>query len=233
MQSEDRPIHFATELLHRPIQRDVARLQKLYFELSQRGSAGYDSTDFSHPVQSRFHSKRGTKSQSLALFLPDRLVLIEEWTDIPLASFLEKVRVVALNAMEALEIPQFVAQTATVRSTFALTHFDDTRVFLLDNACAQSNRIGPHFQRPVSVGGLRFVLPETPDHPGMLHVTIESFRQSVKEVFVEVKGVFGNQQLTTEDLDAAVENVRTVRHFITDNVFPYLDQFDTPREELL
>ena len=230
MQAEDRLIHFSTELIHPPRQHEVPVLQKLYFELSQVRGVGYDSTDFTAAAQSKFYSRRGKNTQSLALFLPDRLVLVEEWADIPLSDFLTKVREVGARVFEGLGIKTFVAQTATLRSTFSLTHFDDARVFLIDHVCQQADRVVPHFQRPIAVGGLRFVLPETPDHPGTFHVTIESFRQNPKEVFVEVKGIFGHQRIGRDDLDTAVQNIQAVRRFISDRVFPYVDQYDNPEQ---
>ncbi len=230
MQTEDRLIHFSTELIHKPVQHDVQGLRKLYFELSQVRGAAYDSSDFSAPPQYRFYSRRSEKTQSIALFLPDRVVLIEEWADIPLSSFVEKVREVGARALAELGIPHFIVQTATLRSTFALTHFDDARVFLLDHACQQADRIGPHFKRPVAVGGLRFMLPETPDHPGNLHVTIESFRHSRNEVFVEVKGIFPNRRIGPTELQETSENIHLVRGFITNHVFPFLNQYDTLEE---
>jgi len=231
MQSEDRIIHFSTELIHRPVPIEVPALQKLYFELSQTKGAAYDSTDFSNPVQARFHSRRGKKSQSLAIFLPDRTLLVEEWADSALSDFLHRLREVASRTMDARRIPAFVAHTATVRSTFALTHFEDAREFLIDHMCAQEGRVGAHFKRPLAVGGLRFVLPETNEAPGELHVTIESFRFSLNEVFVEVKGVFGRQQVTQESLDSVVENLQRVRDFISGPVYGYLNQFDCLDEE--
>jgi len=230
MHAEDRIIHLSTELIHRPIEQQVPKLQKLYFDLSQTRAA-YDSTEFSRPPQYRFYSRRGKKTQSVAVFLPDRMVLIEEWADMALSDFQAKVREVGLRAMNSLGIPQFVAQTVTLRSTFALSHFDDARVFLLDHACGQQDRIGAYFRRPVAVGGLRFVLPETPEHKGALHVIIESFRHSLNEVFVEVKGVFAGQRVDAENLETAADSIQRVRTFITDNVFPYLDQFDQQWEE--
>lgn len=226
MQPEDRTIHFSVELIHgpAPIQKDV--LQKLYFDLSQVRHAAYDNTDFTNPVQPRFYSRRGKKTESAALFLPDRLVLIEEWTDLPLSTFIDKVREVGVRMLEARGLRCYLLHTATIRTTFALTHFDDARVFLMDYACGQAGKIGPHFQRPVATGGLRFVLPETNEHAGILHVTIESYRHSRNEVFVEVKGVFGRHQATAEQFDIVVENIEAVRAFIRDSVFPYVNQFD-------
>ena len=227
MHSEDRLIHFSTELFYAPSMPKVPELQKLYYELS-RTRASYDNTDFSAPGQYRFHSKRGSNTQSMVLFLQDRLVLIEEWADIALADFFDKVREVTARALEILKLEAIVAQTATLRSTFALTHFTDARIFLMDHACGQEHRIAPHFRRPIAVGGIRYVLPETPDHPGALTTVIESFTHNPKEVFVEVKGVFGNQRIDGQNLSVAISNIKQVRSFITDSVFPYLNQYDEP-----
>ena len=232
MQSEDRLVHFSTELLHKPVRHSVPDLQKLYYELSQTRNVAYDSTDFSLQGQPpRFYSRRGKRTQSIVLFLPDRVVLIEEWVDIALADFLEKVREVGKHVLNTLKIATFVAQTATLRSTFALTHFEDSRVFLMDHMCQQENRIGPFFQRPIATGGLRFVLPETPEYVGNLHVTIESFKHSRNEVFIETKGVFANLKIDAEEMEPAVDHIKLVREFISDNIFPYLDQYDTPQEK--
>lgn len=231
MHTEDRSIHFSTELLHAPVQHRVPVLQKLYFDLTQT-RASYDSTDFSAPPQFRFHSKRDTNTQSMALFLPDRTVLIEEWADIPLSGFLDKVREIGPRVLSVLGQPCFLAQTVTLRSTFELTHFDDARVFLLDHACRQDGCIGPFFQRPIAVGGLRFVLPETPESRGAYHIIVESFRHNVKEVFVELKAIYGQQPLERNAMEQAGTNILEARRFITENIFPYLDQFDQPREAI-
>jgi len=229
MQSEDRIIHFSVELVHAPglIQKDA--LQRLYFELSQSRASGYDSTDFTNMASPRFYSRRGPKTQSVAVFLPDRLVLIEEWADMALTDFLDKVREIAPRVMRARAIPEFIAHTATIRSTFALSHYEDARVFLIDHACAQQDRITPHFKRPIAVGGLKFVLPETNEHPGALNVTIESFRHSRSEVFVEVKGIYGRERVAEEQLETVCANIRAVRTFISENIFQYLNQYDAPR----
>jgi hypothetical protein len=226
MQSEDRIIHFSAELIHPPSLPVKESLQKLYFDLSQTRHAGYDSTDFSNPGNPRFYSRRGQRTQSLLLFLPDRVVLVEEWTDLPLSDFLDKVKEVAPRVLAARNAPEYVAHTATIRSTFALTHFDDARVFLIDHMCGQEGRIAPHFGRPIAIGGLRYVLPETNDHPGTYNVTIESFRHSRNEVFAEVKGVFGRRRVRADETDIILNNIRQVRSFISTRVYAYLNQFD-------
>ncbi len=225
MQFEDRPIHFSTELIHVPSPPQVSALQKLYFELS-RTRAAYDSSDFSMPGPFRFYSRRGARTQSVGLFLPDRVVLIEEWVDLALHDFTEKIRTVCNLLPETIGVKGFLAQTVTIRTTFGLSRFEDARVFLMDHMCGQAGRIQPAFQRPVSVGGLRFVLPETPQHRGLFTVVIESFHESVREVYVEVKGVFGNQTIACDDVEPACANVQQVRDFIGARVFPYLNQYD-------
>lgn len=230
MQAEDRIIHFSAELIHQPVQPRKDALQKLYFELSQTRNAGYDSTDFTNPLQPRFYSRRGPKTQSVALFLPDRALLLEEWTDIPLSDFIEKVRETGPRLLEARGLNQYMAHAVTIRSTFALSHHDDARTFIVDHVCAQTGKVTPHFHRPLAIGGLRFVLPETDEYPGALHVAIESFRHSRNEIFVEVKGVFSRRPVAADDIEIVLSNIRLVRNFISESVFPYLNQFDQPAD---
>jgi len=226
MHAEDRSIHFSTELFHAPIQYQVGALQKLYYELSQTRVAAYDSSEFSLPGQPRFHSKRGQRSQSVAVFLPDHFAIVEEWADIPLSSFIEKVQEVGKRILNEFGAREFTAQSVTLRSTFGLSNFGDARTFLLDHVCGQENRLSPHFRRPIGIGGLRFMLPETPEHLGTLQVIIESFQQSINEVFVEVKGMYAQQHIGTDNLFVAIHHIQDVRNFITEHVFPYLNQYD-------
>ncbi|MCC6490738.1 MAG: hypothetical protein IT364_24845 [Candidatus Hydrogenedentes bacterium] len=225
MQAEDRPIHFSSELIHAPKPLHVPALQRLYFELSQTRAA-YMNTDFSPQAPPRFHSRRGRQSQSLLVFLPDRLLVAEEWVDLSFRDFLDRLDTVAHHAIPLLELGAIQAQVGTVRTTFALTHFQDARAFLLERVCAQEGRLAPFLARPVAVGGLRFVLPATPEHPGNLHVTIESYQRSRNEVYVEVKGIYLNQNITADNASQLSENLKRVRDFISQSVQPYLAQFD-------
>ena len=226
MQAEDRVIHFCLELIHRPVPLKRQNLQKVYYDLSQTRAA-YDSIDLNDAGQAKFHSQRG-KAQSFLVFLPDRELMVEEWADIPLSTYAEKVRLAAPMILEAREVSQVVVHSVTVRSTFALTNFNDARVFLLDTACQLAGRISPFFQRPIATGGLRFVFPETNEHAGVIHLNIESFRHSANEVFVEVKGIFGRQVVAAGAMEPVIENLHQTRQFITDRVYPFLQQFDVP-----
>lgn len=227
MQSEDRIIHFSVELIHTPNSIKKDALQQLYFDLS-RTKASYDNTDFTNPMQPRFHSRRGQKAQSLCLFLPDRVLIVEEWADMPLSAFLDRVREIGPRVMAMRGIDRYIAHACTIRSTFALTHFEDARGFLLDHVCRQEGRFDPHFKRPISVGGLRLVFPETNEDPGTLNVNIESYRHSLNEVFVEAKGVFTRPPVLVEGFEQVPSNVQNVRSFISERVYPYLNQFDAP-----
>lgn len=231
MQAEDRPIHFSAELLHWPTQHKIPVLQKLYFDLSQIREAAYDSTDFSVPGRFRFFSKRGNKTLSTFLFMADRFMLAEEWVDLPLSDFLTKLERAAGLAMDALLIPFFPAHTVTIRTTFALTHHSVARRFLLDRVCNQKDRLTPFFNRPISVGGIRLVFPETPLHLHTYTVAIESYRHSEFEVYVEVKGVFARQRVMRDSLSQIADNFRMTRDFISESIFPFLNQYDTPEED--
>lgn len=231
MQSEDRPIHFSSELIHAPRKHALPSLQKLYYELSQTKHANYLSSDFSPSGPPRFFSKRGRKTQSAAAFLPDRVLVLEEWVDIPFAQFLDRLDTVAEHASRGLGIAPFVAHAVTVRTTFALTHFSDARVFVFEQMCGLEGKLGPCLGRPIAVGGLRLVMPETPEQRGTLHATIESYRFSQNEVFVEVKGVFAHHPIAADALHELRENCVLVRDFISGNIRPFLDQFDVRVED--
>ncbi len=224
MQAEDRVIHFCVELIHPGQPFNRAALQKLYFELSQTG-AGYDSIEVSDTAQARFYSRRG-RAQSVLLFLPDRALIIEEWADIPMSDFEDRVRVVMPKLGEARGIPGFMVHAATVRSTFALTGEQDCRRFLIERVCRQEPRRMAAFNRPIATAGLRYVFPETAESPGTLYVNIETFRHSNNEIFVEVKGLFGKQQVAPDAPETVIGNLRVVRSFITGNIYPYLEQYD-------
>jgi hypothetical protein len=87
------------------------------------------------------------------------------------------------------------------------------------------------FRRPVASGGLRFILPATPDHHGTLYIVIEPFRESKRELFVEVKGVFAAQHTPLTTPVEWESNIRLCREFISKNLFPFLNQYDTPQDE--
>lgn len=230
MQSEDRPIHFSTELIYPPRDISKADLQKFYYELTQRPGLDYDSSQFGKNPLARFVTKRGPKAQSAVVVVPDRIAIAEEWVDIAMSDFLHKVSGVGTQVKLDLGIKDFSAQTVVIRTTFGLSHFDDGRVFLIDHLCQQEGKIGPFFGRPITSAGLRFVLPATDQHQGTLYLIIEPFRESARELFVEVKGVFAGQHTplaTDTDWEA---NIRLCREFISNHLYPYLNQFDTPTE---
>lgn len=229
MQAEDRIIHFGVELIHTATRHKKESLQKLYFELSQVRNAGYDSTDFTHPAQPRFYSKRGKRSQSICLFLPDRVLILEEWADIPMSEFLERVEAVGSRVLDLEGVGQFLAHTATIRSTFALGNVDDGRVFMIEHVCGQDPPMARHFQRPIAMAGLRFHFPETDEYPGNFQVAIEPFRQSRDEIYVEAKGIFTREKVRTGEIGIVTDHCQGVRTFISERVYPYLNQFDIPK----
>jgi hypothetical protein len=228
--SEDRIIHLSTELFHQPQQYRLPTLQRLYYELSQEQGVGYDNTDFNQPQQPKFYTRRGERTQSALVMFPDRALFLEEWADAPLETFAKRLATASAKVLEVLEIPAFVTQTVMLRTTCALTHFNNANTFLLDHACQQGGKLTPYFQRPVAVGGLRFLLPETKEQAGALNVTIEPFRQSPKEIYVEVRALYKGLRINPDETAMAAEQLRAIRHFITDNVYPYLNQFDVPVE---
>lgn len=229
MQSEDRPIHFTSELRFSPRAIEKPALQKLYYELSQRQGLDYDQSQFAQIPLARFFSQRASKAQSMFVVMPDRIGLMEEWVDITMAQFIDKVRAGSDLARDELGIDAYRSQSVIIRTTYSLTNFEDNRVFLIDHVCNQHNRIGQFFRRPLATGGLRFMLPATPEHPGTLHILVEPFRNSLREIYVEVKGVFTDQHTPLQEPDSWEQHIRLCRDFIQESIFPFVNQYDTPQ----
>jgi len=227
MQSEDRPIHFSTELVYDPQQIEKTQLQELYFDLTQAPNLDYDNTQFGQVPLARFYTKRGEKSQSMLAVLNDRMGIMEEWVDISLSDYIAKVATVSDLFMEKFSIDEYRAQSVLMRTTFGLSHYEDSRKFLFDQLCGLEDNILPHFQRPISSGCLKFVLPATPQHEGTINVSIEPFKESPRELYVEVRSVFAAQHTSLLNSGDLESNIRLTREFINENVFPFLDQYDT------
>ncbi|MGI6461332.1 MAG: hypothetical protein ACOX5J_14800 [Candidatus Hydrogenedentales bacterium] len=62
-------------------------------------------------------------------------------------------------------------------------------------------------------------------------MAIESYRHSEFEVYVEVKGVFARQRVMRDSLSQIADNFRMTRDFISESIFPFLNQYDTPEED--
>ena len=45
---------------------------------------------------------------------------------------------------------------------------------------------------------------------------------------MEVKGIFGRQVVAADAVEPLIDNLHQTRQFITDRVYPFLQQFDVP-----
>jgi len=232
MLPDDRSIHFSTELMFKPRKFTKQELQKFYFDLTQLPGLNYDNSEFGGQALARFYIKTPPRSQSMLVVLPDRIALLEEWAAIPLVDFNSKVTTVAGEAL-SMGVEEFTAQTVTLRSTFSPVHSENSFEFIIERLCQQGTLPGQHFGRPIGVGGIRFALPETPDHPGAITISIESFHQEPREILVELKAVYANLHVTGDSLDELRTAITSCRTFIQERIRPYLDSFDqTPSEEM-
>lgn len=226
MHIEDRPIHFSVELIHAPVPIHKETLQRFYSELLG-SSVSYDSIDTTFPMQVRFYSTRGNRSQSILLFLPDRILIIEEWVSITFDEYLHKVTELSPKLFSIRNQMVFLAHTCTIRSTLALTNYDDSKNFILEKFINHSsNIIFDYFGRPVATAGIRLVFPESNETPGIYHLLIESFRHSKKEVFVEIRGIYGRAPVTIQNTHILAEHLKELRYFLTQRVQPFLAKRD-------
>jgi hypothetical protein len=221
MHSEDRLIHFSSELVHKPVTPDMTLFKRFYYELSQSPVSAYDNTDFSNPSQ--------PKTYSGLVLLPDRLVILEEWADSTLPAFVERVGAVGRCYLEVVKAEAFHAQVVTLRAACSISHGDSAKDFVLHRLCGQPrDAMVETLGRPCDLSAVRFVFNETPDYPGTFHVSIEPFRFGPREVFIEVKAVFRNLSIDGSAMEQAQGALHDARAFLTDRLYPYLNAFDTP-----
>lgn len=229
MHAEDRLIHFSTELVHAAVKPDAAVLKKLYYELSQSVDSGYDNTDFSNPAQPKMFTRRGARTYSGLVCLPDRLVILEEWADSTLLAFMDRAAAVASTYLRVVGPAHYTMQAVTLRAACAISHGASARDFVLEKVCGQNrDGMGEAFGRPVDLGAVRFLFNESPEHPGTFHIAIEPFRFGPREVLIEVKGIFPHQALDADAMGLLQDHIRNCRSLLSQRVYPFLNGLDTP-----
>lgn len=232
MLGEPRSIYFSTELIHPPIELEGNKdsIKDIYHELSRIKGCDYDNIDFEGFPASppRFTKKQG-KTVSICSFARDRILVEEDWADITLDNFSQKIREILDRAFRLLNIKFLVIQSCTVRCLFTPGHSSDSRVFLAEKACGMKDKISPYFKRSAQMFGVRLLFPPLTQTPHSFDIRIESFNQDPRQIFVETKGTFLLiQPITPANVDVAVENMTMTYGFCTDETKNFLNQFDTP-----
>jgi len=225
-------IYFSTNLIHPPIKLEESKdsIKEIYHELSKVKGCDYDNISFEgFPTSPPRFTKQQGKTVSSCLFLADRILIQEDWTDITLESFSQKIREISDRGFRLLKLGFILIQTCTVRSLFVPNHFADARVFLAEKTCGIGDKIMPYFKRPAHMFGMRLVFPPLKDVSHSFDVRIESFNQDPRKVFVETIGTFHLiQPITPANVDVALVNMSTTYGFCTNDVKNFLNQFDQP-----
>ena len=164
---------------------------------------------------------------SLTLIKKDRLIVQEEFPQMPLNVLKTNIASLVKGAYNFLRIPFFVSQVSVIRRLYQPTNFKDARVFLGNNMCGLKDRLFPVFNRPVHIFGLRFSFPPFKERKIGYDLRIESYARNPQLIFVENVGIY-NEPLTVDRINLMLNNLEQTNRFIEENVLRFLEQFDNP-----
>lgn len=232
MVGESRSIYFSTELIHPPINLRGSKdsIKEIYHELSKVTGCEYDDICFEgFPISPpEFRKKIGTTT-SRCRFGPDRISIEEEWAEITLDSFAQKIREILERGFRLLNLKFLIIQTCTVRCLFTPHYSGDARVFLAEKACKLKDKISSYFKRPAQMFGMRFFFPPLKDMFHQFDIRIESFNQDIRQIFVETTGTFPlTQPITPVNVNVAIGNMTTTYGICTNEIKNFLNHFDQP-----
>lgn len=232
MLGETRTIYFSTQLIHPPINLEGNKdsIKNIYHELSSVKVCNYDNISFDgFPTSPPRLTKKRDSTVSSCLFSRDHILIEEDWADITLENFSEKIKEILNKAFQLLNLTFLVIQVCTVRCLFTPGCSTDARVFLAEKACGlEGGKISPYFKRPAQMFGMRLLFPPLKDIPYSFDIRIESFNRDPRQIFVETKGTFPLiHPITPTNVEVAGVNMTTTYGLCTNEIKNFLDQFDT------
>jgi hypothetical protein len=185
-----RSIQFFAELVHPPMNWQLADLQRAHGKLFERESSRYVNFQMvqggamlSNPV-----AQQG--AHSAAWILGDRMRVQEQLTGISGDDFEKRLDAFARNAFEELKVPHFAATQFAVQSlvtprtsTSALDLVGRSMLSLEADDLAL-------FERPPQLLGVRMTFPTAPIDEGQFLSRIEAMQRDPKTIFLENVGVF-------------------------------------------
>jgi hypothetical protein len=229
-QYDPRTIAFISELIHFPVQHDVADLRRVYSRLGEINSGWYINFN-ADPAQGsgQLVTMRPATPQaqvSAVTMMPDRIQVQEEMTDLTLEEFLERLDAVAATCVDELGVQQFNLQQCVVRSVVTPRTTQDARIFLGERLCGLGGEQLGDMGRPVGMLGLRFMFPATETDNSVYNVRIESYNFDVRSIFLEVAAVFPST-ITRDRHELLAENFHAAYGFMQNNLCGFVARFDT------
>jgi hypothetical protein len=185
-----RSIQFFAELIHPPMNYQLADLQRAHGKLFERESSRYVNFQMvqggamlSNPV-----AQQG--AHSAAWILGDRMRVQEQMTGISGDDFERRLDAFVRNAFDELKVPHFAATQFAVQSLITPRSSSGALDLVSRSMLSLEADDLALFERPPQLLGVRMTFPTAPIDEGQFLSRIEAMQRDPKTIFLENVGVF-------------------------------------------
>jgi hypothetical protein len=227
MSYEPRTIAFGAEVIHQPISLRPEVIQSIHNSLYQNRDHGYqnfqvaaDGIHLSNPAQA-------PGSVSMVTFLPDRIILREEFRPCTVEEFAARLVSVTSISYRTLQVPMTLAQQFWTRSLVNTHHVRDSREFVANRMLEGGQSSLGCFRRPLFTLGLRYTFPQSEGNSQIVNLRIEPWPQDPRSLWLEVIGQL-THPTTVDNLPELSSGLYSTYKFLTGPTFDYIGQFDKP-----
>ncbi len=227
MAYDPRTIAYQAEILHPPTALRADAVQGIHNTLYRQPNLAYQNFQVAQDGIHLINLPQTPGQVSAVTFLPDRIVLREEFRSTTIEDFATRIVNVTRTAFQSLSIPVSLAQQFIVRSLITPRHSKDSREFLTERILGGGSSALDAFGRPLHSAGVRLQFPQTNEHRDTYHVRIETWHQDPRSVWIENTGSFA-QPTTTENLPTLGEQLYATYRFLTGPISEFLSRHDQP-----
>ena len=227
MTYDPRTIAFGAEIIHPPVQLQTDVVQGVHDALFKQSGLGYQNFQVQNNGIHLSNPAQAPGQVSVATFLPDRIILREEFRACTFEDFATRVVNVVSLSHKTLNIQTSVAQQYFTRSLVNPKHHTDSRVFVSERMLHGGDGALGEFARPLHTVGLRLTFPQTEDEKNAMNLRIEPWPQDPRSMWIEVTGVFA-QPLPSDSLPQLSDHLYATYRFLTGPTFEFVERFDTP-----
>ncbi|HLQ38516.1 MAG TPA: hypothetical protein VK348_11985 [Planctomycetota bacterium] len=228
MTYDPRTIAFHAEILYPPQQLRADVVQGIHNSLYKQPPLSYQNFQVAADGIHLTNLPQTPGMISIVTFLPDRMVLREEFRATTIEDFAMRVVEVASISFQALGIGTSLAQQFVVRSLVSPRHVRDGRELLAQRMVHDPEQGWRGFGRPLQSVGLHLSFPPTENQRENYQVRLETWHQDPRSVWIENTGVFA-MPTASENLPNLGNYLLATYRFLTGPIGDYLARFDQPQ----
>lgn len=224
---EPRTIALGAELIHPPIQLEVAKAQEIHNELYHRRELAYQNFQVAQDGIQMSNLAMQPGQVQAAILRPDRLILREEFSNGTVEDFATRLVNVASLTWKHLGIHQCVAQVIFARSLVSPQHYSDSREMFVKQVLSGSGEALQTFGRPLAQTSLQlsFAAPD-PTQP-QVDLRVAPWLQEPRSMWFEVVGKF-TAPLTADQAPQLGDHLYSTYRFLTGPALDWLHRHDHP-----